>query len=89
VEEPVGFTGTRIDIPVLTTEYKGVSLQDTHGPVLQAHCGSDPVQRQSRPVRRLPQAAQRAGVRKVTIPLAAPARTMSHAAAAVAIAAKL
>jgi hypothetical protein len=40
------------------------------------------VQRQPRPARRLPQAAQRDGARRVTIPLTAPIRTISHATAA-------
>jgi hypothetical protein len=44
-------------------------------------------QRQSRLSRRFPQLAQREDARKVTIPLAAPARTISHAAAVVEIAA--
>jgi hypothetical protein len=44
------------------------------------------VQWQSRAVRRRPQAAQRAGVRKLSIRLLAPARTISQPATAAAIA---
>jgi hypothetical protein len=84
VEEAVRLAGPSVDVAVAPTDDEGVSLE--HADRVAVHRHGSSVQRQPLRVRRLPHAAQRDGVRNVTIPLATPARTISHPTAAAAIA---